>query len=161
MPTYSAKQKESIILKLLKPGGPSALALSQEIGISQTSLSRWLRDYKNKKDISMAKRPLDWTGDERFQAVMKTCTMSVDEIGVFVRKSGITRQQLQEWKNDCIQAMGGRPGRKPDTEKRDLKREVKELKRDINRKDKALAETTALLVLKKKAQAIWGDDEDN
>ena len=109
----------------------------------------------------MAKRPLDWTGEERFQAVMETNVMSADEVGAFVRKNGITRQHLQEWKNDCIQAMGGRPGRKPDTEKRDLKREVKELKRDINRKDKALAETTALLVLKKKAHDLWGDDEDN
>ena len=37
---------------------------------------------------------------------------------------------------------------------------IKELERELRRKDKALAETAALLVLKKKAQAIWGDRED-
>ena len=109
----------------------------------------------------MTKRPLDWTPEERFQAVMETTNISGDELGAYVRKNGITLQQLKEWKADCIQAMGGRPGRKPDTEKRDLKRQIKELERDIRKKDKALAETAALLVLKKKVQEIWGDDEED
>ena len=34
--------------------------------------------------------------------------------------------------------------------------EMKQLKHDLNRKDKALAELTALLVLKKKADLLWG-----
>jgi hypothetical protein len=34
------------------------------------------------------------------------------------------------------------------------------LERELRRKDKALAETAALLTLRKKAQAIWGDGED-
>ena len=38
----------------------------------------------------------------------------------------------------------------------ELRARNKELERDLNRKDKALAETTALLVLKKKADLIWG-----
>ena len=161
MPQYTPKQKEALIHKLLQPNGPSALALSKQIGISQTTLSRWLREYKNSEDTTIAKRPLDWTPEERFQAVMESSNLSPDELGKFVREKGITRQQLTEWKNDCIQAMGGRPGRKPDTEKRDMKREIKELQREIRKKDKALAETAALLVLKKKAHALWGDDEDS
>ena len=42
----------------------------------------------------------------------------------------------------------------------ELKAENKELKRDLYRKDRALAETTALLVLKKKADLIWGTEEN-
>ena len=161
MPTYSKKQKDAVVRKLLLPNSPSALALSKQIGISQGTISRWLREYTGNKDIHMTKRPLDWTAEERFQAVMETTSLSGDELGVYVRQKGITLQQLKEWKADCIQAMGGRPGRKPDTEKRDLKRQIKELERDIRKKDKALAETAALIVLKKKAQEIWGDDEDD
>ena len=156
MPTYTPKQKESAVLKLLKPGGPSALALSGELGISQTSLSRWLREHKASKGITMAKRPLDWTAEERFQAVMESSVLSDEELGTYVRKKGITRQQLQEWKNDCIQAMGDRTGRKPDPEKRDMKREIKQLKREVRQKEKALAETAALLVLKKKPTSYGG-----
>ena len=37
---------------------------------------------------------------------------------------------------------------------------VKELERELRRKEKALAETAALLVLRKKMEAIWGDGED-
>ena len=161
MPLYSPNQKDALVRKLLQPNAPSALLLSKQIGISQTTLSRWLREAKKKEDTTIAKRPIDWTAEERFQAVMETNSLSSDEVGVYVRKNGITKQQLTEWKNDCIQAMGGRLGRKPDTEKRDLKREIKELHREVRRKDKALAETAALLVLKKKVQALWGDDEDN
>ena len=92
---------------------------------------------------------------------METSALSGDELGKYVRQKGITRQQLQEWKNDCLQAIGNRTGRKPDTEKRDLKRQITQLEREIRRKDKALAETAALLVLKKKAQELWGDYEDS
>ena len=156
MPTYSTKQKEAVVRKLLLPNSPSALALSKQIGISQGTISRWLREYTNREDIHMAKRPLDWTPEERFQTVMETNSLSADELGLYVRKKGITLQQLKEWKADCIQAMGGRPGRKPDKEKRDLKRQIKELERDIRKKDKALAETAALLVLKKKSRRSGG-----
>jgi transposase len=161
MPSYSIGQKESIIKKLLRPNAPSALALSQQIGISQGTLSRWLREHKSNKDIPMPKRPLDWTPEERFQAVMEAANLSEEEIGVYVRKKGITPLQLNEWKCDCIQAMGERAGRKPDSEKRDLKKQVKNLEKDLRRKDKALAETAALLILKKKAQDLWGDSEDS
>ncbi len=72
---------------------------------------------------------------------METSSLSSDELGTYVRKKGITIQQLKEWKSDCIQAMGGRPGRKPDSEKRGLKKQNKALEIEVRRKDKALAET--------------------
>ena len=161
MPTYTPKQKEVHIKRLLQSNGLSALALSKEIGISQGTLSRWLREYKKSENIVMAKRPLDWTSEERFQAVMDTGSMTENEIGIYVRTKGITRLQLNEWKLDCIQALGVRAGRKPDSEKRDMKKQIKDLERDIRKKDKALAETAALLILKKKAHLLWGDEEGN
>ena len=42
-----------------------------------------------------------------------------------------------------------------------LKHKIKQLTQELNRKDKALAETAALLVLKKKANLIWGEDEED
>jgi transposase len=40
-------------------------------------------------------------------------------------------------------------------------RRVRELEKELRRKDKALAEAAALLVLQKKVQAIWGDADDD
>jgi transposase len=164
MPLYSPKQKDAVIRKMLQPDAPSVLALSSQLGISKATLYRWLNQSNSQGKTTqdtMEKRPLDWTPEERFQAVMETSALSGDELGKYVRQKGITRQQLQEWKNDCLQAIGNRTGRKPDTEKRDLKRQITQLEREIRRKDKALAETAALLVLKKKAQELWGDYEDS
>ncbi len=50
---------------------------------------------------------------------------------------------------------------KKQTETKKLRNEIKELKKDLNRKNKALAETAALLVLQKKVNAIWGSNEDS
>lgn len=43
---------------------------------------------------------------------------------------------------------------------RDERQKNRMLERELARKEKALAETAALLVLRKKAQAIWGESED-
>lgn len=161
MPTYTPKQKETVVRKLLQPGGPSALALSKQLGISQTTISRWLREHQSSDGIIMEKRPSDWTPEERFQAVVDSQNLESEELGKYLRKNGITRADIRQWKNDCLQGMGPRSGRKPDVEKRDLKRDLKAVQRELRRKEKALAETAALLVLKKKFQKLLGEEEEN
>jgi transposase len=37
---------------------------------------------------------------------------------------------------------------------------AKQLEKELQKKEKALAEAATLLLLRKKAQAIWGDDEE-
>ena len=39
-------------------------------------------------------------------------------------------------------------------------KQIKQLKQEIKRKDKALAEAAAILILRKKLNALWGEDED-
>lgn len=158
---YTPKQKESVLKKLLQPNAPSCLAYSKQIGISSPTLCRWLKEHKNKASRIMPKRPMDWSPEERLKALEDTSSLSEEEVGAYVRKNGITRLQIKEWRSDILQAIGARTGRKPDREKRDLKKENTQLKRELNRKEKSLAETAALLVLKKKADILWGEDEDS
>lgn len=162
---YSEKLKHSMAAKILMPGGPSALSLSQETGISQTALSKWARFYKGKGISFMtneARRPKDWSGKERFEAILTSNELKGPELGVYLRKNGLTTDHLEKWKKEFIRGSEnpkiGRPAKSP-TEKA-LMKENKALKRDLHRKDKALAETSALLILKKKAQEIWGTPED-
>ena len=165
MRPYSEKLRQSMAAKILSPGGPSALSLSVQTGISHSSLSSWVSDYKSKGRITMSKlerRPSEWTRIERFEAIMNSSNLSIPELGEYLRKNGLTTSHLEKWKKEFIsgeESRGvGRPS-KSDEEK-DLQKEIKVLKRDLHRKDKALAETAALLVLKKKADAIWGTVED-
>ena len=165
MNRYSEKLKQSMAAKILMPGGPSALCLARETGISQTALSKWARFYKRKGIANMTretKRPRDWTREEKFQAILDSNVLKGTELGVYLRKNGLTSTHLEKWKQEFISGQEmpkvGRPSKSP-TEK-ELIKENKVLKRDLRRKDKALAETSALLILKKKAQEIWGTPED-
>lgn len=165
MKHYSEKLKQTMAAKLLMPGGPTALSLSQKTGISQRSLYKWVQHYKNQGIIKMtqeSRRPQDWSQEERFDAIVTSKALKGAELGVFLRKSGLTSVHLEKWHQEFIHSsklpMVGRKPKSPG--EKELVKEIRVLKRDLHRKDKALAEASALLILKKKAQAIWGNPED-
>ena len=167
MNQYSEKLRRSMSAKILIPGGPSVLSLSRETGISPASLSRWVRKYKGNGALFMTggqRRPQDWSGSERFEAILATNNLKGAELGVYLRKNGLTSAHLERWKQEFINIVDsghGKVGRKPKNQmEKALQKENKALKRDLRRKDKALAETSALLILKKKAREIWGIPED-
>lgn len=107
------------------------------------------------------KRPQDWTAEERFGAILETQGMSEEERGAWCRRHGLHSHQLEQWRRDAVAGSRGEAAAREPAELRCLRQENAELKRDLARKDKALAETTALLVLKKKAQLLWGEGEDS
>jgi transposase len=152
------------------PGGPSATALSSEVDIPQSTLSRWVREWRRMEqerqketqdgnpESPMSKRPEDWDWEEKVRVVMEARGKKGQELGAFLRKEGIHEVQLRDWEM-VIRGSLNKRGRKPSRNPADVKR-VKELERELRRKEKALAETAALLVLKKKVDAIWGDVDD-
>jgi transposase-like protein len=105
------------------------------------------------------KRPQDWSAEEKLAAVLEAAALSDEGLGAFLRSRGLHEAQLQQWREQMISGLNPSPmqrGKKAPETKR-----VRELEKELRRKDKALAETAALLVLKKKAQAIWGDEDDD
>ena len=93
--------------------------------------------------------------------VVETASLSEATRGEYCRKRGVYPEQLQSWRQACEQANAGKnaaAGRTPAAAAE--QRRIRELERELRRKEKALAETAALLVLRKKAAAIWGRDED-
>jgi len=86
---------------------------------------------------------------------MEASRLRDDELGALLRREGIHEAVLVEWKAAVLEALG--PPKKANADSR----RVRELEKQLRRKDKALAETAALLVLQKKVQAIWGDGEDD
>ena len=105
-----------------------------------------------------SKRPEDWTAEEKLKAVIEYDKLDEQDKGKYLREKGLHSIHLQRWEREFIEAYASK---KKKTRGVDPKQKrIKELEKELRRKDKALAETAALLVLKKKAQAIWGDPED-
>jgi len=161
---YSEAFKTKMVQKMLE--GRSASSLAGEVGIQQPTLSRWLRDASRLRSVARRKqddgksktesrRPEEWTAEEKHDAVLKAKGLSGAQLGEFLRASGLHEQQLREWEATAVESLRVRKG---GSKSADAKR-VKELERELRRKEKALAEAAALLVLRKKAEALWGDED--
>ncbi len=101
-----------------------------------------------------------WTPEAKLKAISETLAMSEEELGVYLRREGLHSNELKEWREEVIKGLA--PIAKKAAAKKDERDEkIKILEREIRRKDKALAEASALLILQKKIDLIWGSkDED-
>lgn len=155
---YSPSFKETMVSKMVGPGARSATSLSNEVGIPQSTLSRWLHQYGQRPGVPMSNKGKSGkrTAEEKFQAVLE-CDNQPDEEsrGRFLREQGLYSSQIERWRSEMLGGLSSRSNQKDSRDRR-----IKDLERELNRKEKALAETAALLTLKKTAQQIWGDTED-
>jgi transposase-like protein len=112
--------------------------------------------------IMTPKRPEDWTSEEKLAAVLQAAALSDEQLGTFLRSKGLHETHLQQWRLQMLNGLGKKPVavKKPNRSRADAYK-IKALEKELKRKDKALAETAALLVLKKKVQQIWGDEDDD
>jgi transposase-like protein len=155
----------------------TAGALSEEVGVAQSTLSRWLREASFTMNSDQApaigffaevnklqmppKRAKDWIPEEKLQAVLEASGLPEGELGAFLRIKGIHDIHLQQWRKEMLNGLqNASPVKKTKGKSPEAKR-LRELEKELNRKEKALAEAAVLLVLKKKAQAIWGDEDDD
>jgi transposase-like protein len=159
---YSEKFKATIIARMLPPHNVNVAELSRETGIPKDTLYTWR--IKNRQsqptDASENVRAEGLTSEDKFDIVIETATMNEAELSAYCRRKGLYPEQIAGWKQLCLNANQPLPKKVSQTIVRRQAKENKELKAELRRKDKALAETAALLVLKKKAQQIWGDPED-
>jgi transposase-like protein len=169
---FSQKFKKQAVEKALNRQDNITLKeVADHLGVGLSSLSRWILQAKKqeletvspKEIITMTKdkRPQDWTLEERLNMIISCAILDETDLAANCRKQGIYPHHIAQWKLDF--ASGNNADNKV-ASRRDikiLKDENKALKKELNRKDKALAETAALLVLKKKVNEIWGNDEDS
>jgi len=163
MNSYSKGFKENVIAQALGSGKPLSV-LAEEFGIGYSTLGKWLRDKRTKGEAPLTKqdkRPTDWSMQERYGALLETASLTEEELGRWCREHGIHSHQLVRWGQDAMSGTSGKMAVAKQAETRRLREENRTLKKELRRKDKALAETAALLVLKKKAGLIWGEPEDD
>lgn len=159
---YSVEFKKSAVEKLLTRGNRTVEEICSEIGISSPTIYQWRADFANvdgmkKKSTS----PKNKTAVEKLKALMDYEALPEDKRGEFLRKNGLYSENIIEWKKQIVEALT--PSKKNAQDRAELlveQKKIKELERELHRKDKALAEASALLILKKKADLIWGKREE-
>lgn len=164
MPRYSEERREAVLRKMLPPHNRALKELAAEEGISEATLYNWRRQARAQGRLlpDADAGPEGWSAGDKFAAVLETAALNEAELGEYCRKRGLYGEQIQAWRAACEQANDWAQARVQRTraEEAQQRKRVRELERELKRKDKALAEAAALLVLSKKAAAIWGEDED-
>ena len=156
MARYGQLFKDKAVSRLLPPESAPIETVARELSISVTTLERWRAEA-----LSRPARERAWTAAARFEAVLMTA--SLDEAGksAWCRERGVYPQELEQWRLSATQALAEpEEARASRRETKADRRRIKELERELRRKDKALAETAALLVLSKKLEAIFQRDKD-
>jgi len=162
MSTYSAQLKEQIVRKMMPPNNQSVAHLSRETGISAATLYNWKKQFQSRGFVVPAKltNPDRWDARAKLAAVIQTAPMNEAERSAYCREYGVYPEQLDAWKQ-AFEAMdaGSAPADKAQLAAE--RKKSRKLEKELVRKERALAEAAALLTLSKKAQAIWGDGEDD
>ena len=161
---YSMERKQAVLNKMLPPNNMALRQLSREEGISEATLHKWRTAARGKGRLlpDADTGPQGWSSRDKFAAVVETAAMNTADLAEYCRQRGVFPEQISAWRtaceqaNDRDQANSARMNRAT----RDEKKRNKMLERELARKEKALAEAAALLILRKKADAIWGGDED-
>ena len=166
MAHLSLEAKEAILTKALSRGDTPLVQVARECGVGYTTLQTWLRLKREGHAHDRRQqhgRPSKGHGQTSpLQHILSTAGLDEKSVGAYCREQGIHSFQLNQWQDELMAHTGGEKHSKDSSKEiKALRDEVKKLKQDLRRKDKALAETSALLVLKKKANLIWGEFEDD
>ena len=157
MQHYSEEFKQSIIQKSLLPGGPSLRSLALNNGLIPTTVYSWKYKYANHSKMKKSKR----TAEQRLQIIIETSSLSESQLGEYLRKNGLHSSDIDIWTKEFLSGVKtvGRPKLDPELEK--SKNKEKELQKNLRRKDKALAEMAARVILLKKTQLLYVGEEDD
>ena len=157
-PKYSEAFIEQAVVKLLARGDRSVQAVATDLNINYHTAKYWIKRALRSKATpapTKERRPQDWSANEQLVALHETHGLAGDALHAWCREHGLFAHHLVSWRKAFCEANKAAPGTR---ELRNLKDENEQLKRDLLRKEKALSEAAALLILQKKFRALWEDE---
>jgi len=160
MTTYDLELKSSILARLLPPNNESVPQVAKSTGIPKNTLHGWLHAHRKKNGIkTKGNGSREPSTQEKFAVVLKCTTMTEIELSSYCREQGLYPEQVEQWRLQCELANASsisEPEKQQSRQKwQALKKSNQQLTSELQRKEKALAEMAALLVLQKKFQALW------
>jgi transposase-like protein len=153
---YTRDFKENVVQKALS--GKEVKEVAEETGVTAWNIYQWIKQFKDGNIKSEGSGPKGFSLNKKQTLLLEAQSISEENQGEWLRKNGLHSDHLNKWKDEIFDIMNKRNEDKIELSR--LKKENRELQKEINRKDKALAEVTALLTLKKKLIQLWGDGEE-
>lgn len=164
-PTIDIKTKEQGRIWLLPPYNYSLRRIANEFSIGAATVSKWRKELVSedllKEDVEQ--KTENFTAEQIFSFVIETSTMTEHELAEYCRSKGLFVEKVKKWRTISIQAHQSKAENqyKQDSIRRSDKKKIKALEKELARKNQALAETAALLVLREKFNALWETSEED
>ncbi len=165
MSRYSIERREWVVRQMMAPSNRTVPELAEETGISTVTLYAWRKQARAAGAAvpGDGKSPDGWSSHEKFRVVLESAGLNETELAEYCRRKGLYVEQIGAWREACEQAnaTAHERSRSEREQSKAARKRIRDLERERKRDKAALAEAAALLVLGKKAEAIWGKDEDD
>lgn len=156
---FTPEFKEALVKKLMSRGHKTVEQFCEENGIARSTVTRWQSECANASTVSHKKDKSKYSAEEILKIVSETYSLNDEDLGIYLRKNGLHSNQLTEWRLSFLASMNQPKVNTNKKDERDLK--IKHLEKDLHKKDKALAEVSALLILQKKVSLLWGTQAED
>ena len=163
MAQYSAERKQAILNKLLSPNLISIAKLARDEHIAEQTLYNWRHQAKRQgKAVPTNDKTQELSPETKLTIIIDTARLNETELAEYCRTKGLYPEQIAQWKTQTLTGFSTSEQQTNLNRKQQQadQKQIKQLKQEIKRKDKALAEAAAILILRKKLNALWGEDED-
>lgn len=161
---YPQERKEAVLKKLLPPVNKSVAEVAKEEGISAQTIYSWRTQARKSGAVVPEKstKTDHWSAETKLAVVIETAPLSESELSQYCREKGLYVEQIKQWKSHCLTGFNiGQDQQKEAAKKAKAdQRKIKSLQKELRHKEKALAETAALLVLRKKLDAFWEETNE-
>ena len=161
MTHYSEEFRASVAARLLPPNNASIAEIVKETGVPKDTLYDWRARYRNKQGLSPSscKSSNQYSADDKLAVIIETATLNEAELSEYCRCKGLYPVQIKSWKASMVQGLMSEPSKVNREQSQKQVKTIQRLEKDLARKEKALAEVAALLVLQKKFQALMEASE--
>lgn len=167
---FSEQRRQAVLARLAPPFNESVKEVAEAEGLSLTTVYNWINAARKEEErLTVEDEPppaqegasAGWTARDKFAAVVETEAMNETDRAAYCRSRGLYPEELALWRQACEKATdwANELTRQRTDANKDAIRRIRELERELSRKERALAEAAALLMLRKKAAAIWGDED--
>lgn len=158
---YSPVYKQEIVKKLVLRGSKTISQFCSEHNLVISTVTRWQTEYGSVPGMKSKKNKSKLSPESILKIIAETYSLNEEELGIYLRTNGLHTHQLEEWRQTILSSMNQPKVNLNKKDERDFK--IKDLERNLRKKDAALAEVSALLILQKKANLLWpspAEDEE-
>jgi transposase-like protein len=159
---YSKELKAAVLQRMMAPGHEAIGTLAKEFNVTEATLYAWRREALKAGAVmgGTGAVPEQWSGAAKFAVVLETASLPQAELAEYCRRKGLYIEQIQAWRAQCEGAFDSAASGPNAAAVKVERKRIRALEQELKRKEKALAEAAALLILRKKAAAIWGEKEE-